>query len=176
MIDILTQNALLPKGGEVPGDDYSGFNSSGLKSNKLLEVIIVEDSFADFDDISRYLRKMKHYDVRIKRAKTIEDARFSLSFSKFDIAFIDFYLGNESGARLLRELRQSYPTVVPILITGLDDENVQNTALEEGAIGCINKDDMSVRLLETTLRCCIYNHFQQRTLQDQQVRNFNLSE
>lgn len=125
---------------------------------KNLRILIIDDSYADFDDLARCLRKMNAYAVKVTRAKTIEEARYLISEETFDVAFVDFYLGDESGIRLLREFRENSPQVAPILITGMDDEKVQYAALKEGAIGCINKDDISITLLETTLRFSLYIH------------------
>lgn len=127
-------------------------------SKKLLQVIVVEDNFADFDDIARCLRKMICFEADVTRAKSIEEARMAFLEKQFDIAFIDFCLGHESGARLLQEIGGRSSKIVPILITGLPDERVQEIALNAGAIGCINKNDISVSLLETTIRYCLHNH------------------
>jgi hypothetical protein len=47
---------------------------------------------------------------------------------------------------------------VPILLTGLIDREVHEISLRAGAICCINKNDLSPTLLETTFRYALFTH------------------
>lgn len=74
----------------------------------------------------------------------------------FDVAFIDYDLGQETGARFLEEIGGRSGQTVPILVTGLSDRSVQGVALEAGAVAIINKADMTPLLLETTIRTALH--------------------
>ena len=121
-----------------------------------LKVLVVEDDFGDFDVVSRALRKMHAFEVRVTRAKSIEAARRVMADISFDVFLIDFRLGNDTGLRLISEIPMRDGIGVPILLTGLLDSNVHETSLKAGAAICICKDDVSPTLLETTLRSAIY--------------------
>jgi DNA-binding NarL/FixJ family response regulator len=125
---------------------------------KVVNVLIVEDDFGDYDAVARALRKMDHFEARATRAKTLEAARRLVADNAYDVFLIDYNLGSESGARLLQELGGRASRGVPILLTGLIDRDVQEIALRAGAIGCINKRDLSPTLLETTIRYALYTH------------------
>lgn len=153
-----TGNALggTPDDTERKPASNGGPASNSKASRQLLRVLVVEDSYADFDDMRRALRKSEAFDVQISRATTLEEARRARASQEFDVAFIDFNLGGESGARFLDEIGGRSSTTLPILVTGLVDQRVQSIALNAGAIGIINKADISPRLLETTIRSAFY--------------------
>lgn len=123
-----------------------------------VNILVVEDDFGDYDAVARALRKMEHFEARATRAKTLEAARRLIADNTYDIFLIDYNLGEDSGARLLQEIGGRSGSGVPILLTGLIDRNVHEIALRAGAIGCINKSDLSPTLLETTIRYAIYTH------------------
>lgn len=123
-----------------------------------INILVVEDDFGDYDAVARALRKMEHFEARTTRAKTLEAARRLIAENAYDIFLIDYNLGEESGARLLQEIGGRSGRGVPILLTGLIDRSVHEISLRAGAIGCINKADLSPTLLETTIRYAIYTH------------------
>lgn len=123
-----------------------------------LNILLVEDSFADYDDICRIIRRMPHFTATIICARNLEEARQAISSQKFDIALVDYCLGAESGARFLHEIGGRGGAVASILLTGLMTKEPQEIAMQAGAVGCLSKDDLSPRLLETTIRYSLYTH------------------
>jgi DNA-binding NtrC family response regulator len=129
-----------------------------------LKFLVVEDSFADFDDLRRALLKMESFKALVTRAKTLEEARLARTQQSFHVALIDYNLGVESGARFLQEMGGRFGSMAPILITGLPDPHIQDVALRAGAIGLINKADLTPTALETTIRSALYTHEAERKL------------
>jgi DNA-binding NarL/FixJ family response regulator len=125
---------------------------------RTVNILVVEDDFGDYDAVARALRKMDHFEAKATRAKTLEAARRLIADTAYDVYLIDYNLGAESGARLLQELGGRSSRGVCILLTGLIDRDVHEIALRAGAIGCINKADLSPSLLETTIRYALYTH------------------
>lgn len=158
-------------GPEVGGHTLEEF---GIRQNFLfpekLSVIVIDDSYHDFDEVRRALRKIECFSISVTRAKSLEEARKEYLTNRFDVAFIDHDLGLESGLRFLKEIGGRAAHTVPILITGLRDHSIFDSALEAGAIGLVNKADVSPTLLETTIRYAIYTQHVEdmlrRTLSD----------
>lgn len=136
-------------------DDTLGDDET-LLSGRELKSLAVEDSFADYDLLRRTLLKTNTFRFNLTRARTLEEARLAQAQQSFDVAFIDYNLGVESGVRFLQELGGREGDTIPILITGLPDPRIYDVALKAGALGLINKTDLTPTLLETTLRSALH--------------------
>jgi DNA-binding NarL/FixJ family response regulator len=131
---------------------------AGLDLPRILDVLVIEDDFGDYDAAARAMRKMRHFEARSSRAKTIEAARLLMAQKDFDIFLIDYHLGADSGARILAEIAERRGRGVPILLTGDLEREVHEIALHAGAICSINKADLSPTVLESTFRSAMYTH------------------
>lgn len=145
-----------PNGSPEGGSATSRPERDSASGKLMLNILVLDDSYADFDAIRRALNRIESIQVRVKRAKTLAEARLARASEHFDVAFVDYDLGVDSGARFLEEMGGRGSSTVPILATGLPDGNVQSVALKAGAIGIINKADLSPLLLETTIRTALY--------------------
>lgn len=130
-----------------------------------LNALILDDSYADFDAMRRALGRLESFAVTVTRAKNLEEARRARHDQQFDVAFIDFNLGAESGARFLDEIGGRGSATIPILVTGLPDRRVQDIALNAGALGIVNKADITPLLLETTIRSALFTRQVESRLQ-----------
>lgn len=131
---------------------------------RLVRLLVIEDDFGDYDAVARALRKMTNLAATSTRAKTLEAARKLMSQHSYDVLLIDYNLGVECGARLLDEIGGRNGKAAPILLTGLLDGAIHETAIRAGAISCISKSDLSPTLLETTIRCAMYTHLLEREM------------
>lgn len=131
-----------------------------------LSMLVVEDDYGDYDAVSRALRRMITLTSDHKRARTIEEARRAMSVQDFDVALIDFHLDGSSGIQVLQEIQKSHINTLPILLTGRTDIGIHEAAISAGAVDCINKDDLSSNLLETTIRYAWHNHRRERKMQN----------
>lgn len=141
---------MIPAAHDILADDDT------LAAGRELKSLALEDSFADFDQLRRALLKTNAFRFQLTRARSLEEARLASTQHSFDIAFIDYNLGVESGVRFLQELGGREGETIPILITGLPDPRVYDVALKAGALGLINKTDLTPTLLETTLRSALH--------------------
>jgi len=123
-----------------------------------LSLLIVEDNPDDLDIINHQLRAITSYNFNIKHVNNLEEARYELSTDKHDIALVDFWLGHETGARVFLESGGRSSKTALILLTGLRNNNIQDLALRAGALHCVNKDNMSPTILESTIRSSLYTH------------------
>jgi len=72
-------------------------------------------------------------------AASVDEARVLLDRESFAAVLCDINLPGVSGFDLLRELRENYPSIAPVMVTGRDDPRVANRALDLGAFGYITK-------------------------------------
>jgi DNA-binding NarL/FixJ family response regulator len=133
-------------------------NPDVIELPNFVRVLVIDDDFGDYDAVARSLRKMDYLQAEFTRAKSLEAARKLIAVNVYDVYLIDYNLGADCGIRFLQEIGGRSGRAVAILLTGLLDRQVHENALRAGAIGCINKSDLSPRLLETTIRYALYNH------------------
>jgi diguanylate cyclase (GGDEF)-like protein len=81
-----------------------------------------------------------------------------------DIVMLDLSLPDSDGIETLRRLREQAPTVPVILLTGLDDEAVEEMALQAGAQDYLTKIDITGRSIRRAIRYAIERHQAQAEL------------
>ncbi|MBI2932630.1 MAG: response regulator [Planctomycetes bacterium] len=72
-------------------------------------------------------------------AADAEQARQVVSKEPFDLVLTDMMLPGDSGLAFARHVLQEHPATAIVMITGLDDPRLANTALEVGAGGFVIK-------------------------------------
>lgn len=81
-----------------------------------------------------------------------EAAVAAVTHNVYDIALIDYRLGSRSGLELIKALAKVPGAPPMILLTGYDSPEIDQLALEAGAIDYIDKNRLDSRLLKRTLR------------------------
>ena len=131
-----------------------------------VSVLVIEDDDADFRITRSALHAMDALAATVHHARSLGEARAALQRGSFDVALVDFNLGLESGISALRDLGGRHGSVAPILLTGMPGADVKQTALQAGAIYCLDKGELSPGLMESTIRCTLHTFALERRLQD----------
>jgi len=104
--------------------DNKTFNS------KKMNILIIEDE----GDISLILNLMlKKEDIEIEHVTTLANAATFLKEQSPDIVIIDNQLPDGLGLEYIKEIKNSYPLIKIIMITGNTDTTDKATALQNGA-------------------------------------------
>ncbi len=127
-------------------------------------VLIVED---DPDDALIVGRALQAFGIqRMRLAETAEEALQVLEQGVCDVVLADYNLPGMNGLRLLERIRQSWPQLPVVLVTGLRDEAIAVSAMKAGAADYVAKDDLLtshvIRSLQATLRDRITSGEQER--------------
>lgn len=123
-----------------------------------LTVLVLEDDDADFRMLRLCLSRLESYRVEVAHAPSIEAASDLLRSIDFDLALVDYLLGQETVVGLLRDQGGRNSGLPLVLITGLSNRDVQTAALQAGAMGCLHKADLNSRILETTIRSVMHTY------------------
>lgn len=123
-----------------------------------IRVLVVEDCEEDFFLITRCLNAMREFEVSITRARDLDSARAYADRSKFDLAIVDYWLGEDTGPHVLRSLGGRGGKIPSILVTGLDHPAYKRAGLKAGAIHCMSKDMLTGTGLQDIIQGVLYTH------------------
>jgi putative two-component system response regulator len=84
-------------------------------------------------------------------ASSVAEAREKLAGAHFDLALCDIQMPGESGLVLAEELIANYPEIAVVLVTGVDDPEVAEKAIELGVSGYLVKPFWPGQLVITTM-------------------------
>lgn len=99
-------------------------------AGKNMNILIIEDE----GDISLILNLMlKKGDIEIEHVPTLAKAAIQLQKHSTDIVIIDNRLPDGLGIEYIKEIKNDYPLIKIIMITGNTDTTDKETALQNGA-------------------------------------------
>src|ERR1700730_8011874 len=129
-----------------------------LMKKKVLQVLLVEDNASDARLLREMLSKEKQGCFELTHLTRMREAEIRLSEGGIDIVLLDMGLPDGHGLEILRRARAADPTVVMIVLTGLDDEDLAAGAMKEGAQDYLIKGQIENRALPRALRHATERH------------------
>ena len=81
-----------------------------------------------------------------------------------DLVLLDLTLPDSQGLDTLRRLRERFAFVPVVLLTAVDDEEIEASALSAGAQDFLGKDELTPRTLRRVVRYAMERHRAQRDL------------
>jgi diguanylate cyclase len=117
-----------------------------------LSIAIVEDDDGDFLAARRTLENNRHQSYNVTRANSFQAGVALLKDRQFDVALIDYRLGDASGVELMRAVGGRNSRTPLVLISGVGDRHVDLEAMEAGAMDYLEKSELSPDRLERTIR------------------------
>ena len=110
------------------------------RSMDKISLLIVEDHEIYSHVLLELLRKDENLEV-VAVVATAEEGLEKLSHSKFDLALVDIGLPRIDGITLVKLMREQYPDLTCIMISGYLSASHVQRALEAGAHGYLLKDN-----------------------------------
>lgn len=105
----------------------------------MTSILLVEDHPIFAQALQRMLREKGHLDV-IGVAKSAEEALEQLPGLAVDLILVDVSLPRRSGISLVMVLRERYPDLICIMLSGHLSPHYARRSLEAGARGYVVKD------------------------------------
>jgi|GEM_PF-2725493 len=103
----------------------------------MINVLLIDDSEIIRLSIKKYLPKKNQITVV---SCSSEYAATVLKTNKIDVVLIEYFLKIEGGGlRLIKELKQEYPTLKILGYSDIATENNEELILKAGAIGYLDK-------------------------------------
>ncbi len=98
-----------------------------------LRILLVEDNPGDARLTHELLRDVHDFAFEMVHVSNFERALAALAEGQFDIVLLDLSLGDSSGIETVKRLYASEPTVPMIVLSGMENDGVAMSALQEGA-------------------------------------------
>lgn len=117
-----------------------------------IRVLIIDDDEEDFFITSQYIKKIRGKEFIIDWCFRYKDAYEAILEAKYDIYFIDYYLGAKTGLDLMKEALQVNCEQPLILLTGMGNQKIDLEAMQAGAFDYLIKLELNTEKLERCIR------------------------
>ena len=120
----------------------------------VISILYVDDDADDYFLLQASLKKLVSKTYILERAESFEEALNKLH-QPYDIFLLDYKLGKNNGLSLLKKIRDKRKFVPVILLTGMENAELDQRALYEGASDYLVKGSFTPNDLERAIRYAI---------------------
>lgn len=130
------------------------------------QVLLIEDDQGTRFGFSKYFSKKGYV---VNEASCLAEAREATSSQRFDVILLDLYLPDGSGLDWILEIRDAYPDIPLVVITGMGDIPVAVEAMRRGADNFFTKP-VDMASLEVFLEKALeFGNIRRRHLSEQRL-------
>lgn len=137
-----------------------------LKGN-LIKIAIVDDDEDDYFIITSYIKNIQGANLHVEWIDDYKTALDKIKAEEYNIYFIDYRLGNETGLNLLQEAMRNGCEEPIVLLTGKGNREIDIRAMQSGATDYLVKSELNTEKLE---RCIRYSLERAAVLKELKVR------
>ncbi len=112
-------------------------------------ILIIDDEIGICLIMSKFLSKNGYHTTTAESGAVAFDL---LEREKFDLVLSDFRLEDTDGREILRRIKEDYPELIVIIVTGFGDPNLAAELIRMGAYDFINKPIYPNVILDTVQR------------------------
>ena len=98
-----------------------------------LNILIVEDDKIDAYQLERLLRRTQHNIGEIVTVSLLDEALECCQNARYDMVLVDLCLPDSGESETVRQLRESFPNLPIVVITGRDHDRLGPNAISHGA-------------------------------------------
>lgn len=117
-----------------------------------VKILVVDDDEDDFFIIKEYITGIKDQQFVVDWCASYKEAQKLICSKKYDLYFIDYLLGAQTGLELIQDSIKSHCEEPFILLTGNGNRSIDMKAMESGAVDYLVKPDLNVESLERCIR------------------------
>ena len=123
-----------------------------IPENTPIKVLIIDDDEEDFFLTSQYIKKIRGREFVIDWCYRYNEALDAILESRYDIYFIDYYLGAKTGLELMKNALARNSEQPMILLTGMGNQKIDLEAMQAGAYDYLVKLELNTEKLERCIR------------------------
>lgn len=140
-----------------------------------VRILYIDDDEDDFLLVQSFLRKVKRSTFVINWVASYDEA-LQIINDEYDIYLVDYRLGKETGLELLRAIKKQKKFAPVIMLTGMENGEVDAQAMMEGAADYLVKGNFNSDTLERTIRYAIRDAMLLQTMETSTNRFRNIFE
>jgi len=144
--------------------------------NNTIKILLIEDDADDYLLTKEICSEIKTAKYIVVWAKTYDEAIEKIEKDSFDISLVDFYLGDKNAFDFIKHTKEKGIDIPIILLTGIDNFETDNKAIECGASDYLIKGKIDSTLLSRSIRYSIERKKIELSLQEREERFRNLFE
>ena len=112
-----------------------------------LVALLIDDDASDAAVFVRLAGRSKQIEVDLKICLSLEEGRRISCERKFDLVFVDYWLGMQTSIEFIAEFTRRHAAPC-ILMTGLDEPDIRRIAFRAGVRAFLSKEDLSTQAIE----------------------------
>ncbi len=117
-----------------------------------LRILLIEDDEEDWILTRTVLEEIPGGRYTMDWVSSAAAAYASLAAQPYDLCLLDYRLGMHNGLEVLARIREQYPAIPVIVLTGQDSRRTDLQAMEGGAADYLVKDQLDAAMLERAIR------------------------
>ncbi len=121
-------------------------------SPKLRKLLLIDDDERQEHLLQLLLAKFRREHFDLEYASSYEAGLKKLASGNYAVCLLDYHLGERNGLELLREARIAGCDTPVFILTADDSDELDNAAMEAGAVDYLVKSALNPRLLERSIR------------------------
>ncbi|EIC20352.1 diguanylate cyclase (GGDEF) domain-containing protein [Thiorhodovibrio frisius] len=132
-----------------------------MRSMTSYSVLFVEDNEEDYLQVNALLEQIPGTEYRVRWARTVEDAETLVVESDpqaFDLCLVGDHAGEGAGIRFISAHSADIEFPPMIFLADQADADIDQAALDAGAMDYLHKSELSLSLVERSIRYCVAQH------------------
>jgi len=129
-----------------------------MARDNLITILLVEDNPADSRLIADSLKHATSGTFDVRSAADLAQAAETLATCDVDLILLDLHLPDSQGLDTVANAKSITPGVPIVVLTGLDDADIGQAALQHGAQDYLVKGTLSTDALSRSIRYAIERH------------------
>jgi len=134
---------------------------------KPINILLIEDDEEDYMITRDVIDEIPDRRYRLDWVSTFKEGIAAVEKNSHDVYLLDYRLGEENGIPLLQEVQAPSVESPFVLLTGMNDTDLDQEAMKAGASDFLVKGELSANVLERTIRYAIQ---QRQTIQQLKKR------
>jgi PAS domain S-box-containing protein len=148
-------------------DEAASISLSDTSVDSVIQALIIDDNPDDREAYIRALRYVSGVEYSFTEAADGPSGLAAIASNTPDVLLLDYSLPGSDGLAVLAQVRETYPFLPVIMLTGQGNEALAVRGIKAGANDYLAKSAVSGAVLHRSILAAIEHHRNARTIQSQ---------